>query len=158
MALFNIDISKLSSSATVQVVISVAVIGAVMFGGEWLLNRGDSAKIDEVVNTVNHINVEQQFLSEDVARIEEGQEENRQDLSELKDVIEDVGGDVLEVRTTQREQKDDLKDVVILFRDQDKFTPEQMEYLLDQWLKKNNGRIVSGLTLSEDTSTIWSMR
>jgi len=45
-----------------------------------------------------------------------------------------------------------------LFRDQDKFTPEQMEYLLDQWLKKNNGRIVSGLTLSEDTSTIWSMR
>lgn len=158
MALFNIDISKLSSSATVQVVISVAVIGAVMFGGEWLLNRKDSKNIDHLVETVGHINVEQQFLSEDMARQEEAQEEFKSDIADIKEEVEGLTGSVLRVRATQKEQKDDLKDVVTLFRDQDKFTPEQMEYLLDQWLKKNGGQIVSAPTLSEDGCTTWSMK
>jgi len=136
MALLKIDISKLTPSQTWQVIWAVVFISGVSFFGQRLAERSESKKLDSIETKVDYINAEQSMLSEDVAQVGESQKQLSWDIADVK-------RDLVSVHRELEDKGDDLSEIVTLFRDQDMFTPEQMEHLLDEWLKKNSDRIVS---------------
>ena len=137
MALFNLDISKLSSNATVQVVVSVAIIGGAILTTNYLINKGDSKKLDSISETVTHINIEQSFQAEAVAELKEGQDDLVDSVKRLESKM-----DVIQVEQDVHHKA--INDLGWAISNRDEFTPDQMEEILDRMLKKNTELTVLG--------------
>jgi len=137
MALFNLDISKLSSNATVQVVVSVAIIGGAILTTNYLINRSDSKKLDSINETVTHINIEQSFQAEAVAELKEGQDDLVDSVKRLESKM-----DVIQVEQDVHHKA--INDLGWAISNRDEFTPDQMEEILDRMLKKNTELTVLG--------------
>ena len=80
---------------------------------------------------IEYINVEQTFLSEGI--------------NEIKDSISKVENELSSIREEQESHHEAITDLGWMMRNQDVFTPEQMELLLDEWSKKNNETVYEPL-------------
>lgn len=131
----DLDISKLTSSTLWQSVIVGVVIAGTLFGGMRLLDRGDNSKLDDIHETVTHISVEQSFLSEDIAEIQDKQERMDDSLLHLRN-------DVSVALEGQEDIRSTMASLGRLLRNQQQFTPEQFEILLQNWMDDNtSGRV-----------------
>jgi len=131
MSFFSLDISKLTSNQTWQVILSTLFIA----GTVWVSNVVVSNKkfeevgvaFDTISRTMHYINVEQQFLAEDNLRIEEKLEDLGQDVSDVKNA---------QTRLSEHHE-DDMQDVITLMKSQHIMNQEQMQFMYDDFLKKN---------------------
>jgi len=144
MALFNLDISKLSSNATVQVVVSVAIIGGVLVAGDHLISRKDSRNIEDIKETVLYINTEQTFMADDIIGLQEGQQK-------IEDTLKKQDAKMDAIQGEQTAHHDAIDNLGWAISNQDNFTPEQMENILDKLLKKNGELVVLDGTLYNPT-------
>jgi len=109
------------------------VIGAVAtIGGSalWFDAKFDTStdKQEEVLELVEYINIEQQLMAEDITGIKDS-------VKGLENKLDIVQGE----QEVHHEAIDNLGWAI---RNQDNFTPEQMEEILDRMIKKNNELIV----------------
>jgi len=144
MALFNLDISKLSSNATVQVVVSVAIIGGVLVAGDHLISRKDSRNIEDIKETVLYINTEQTFMADDIIGLQEGQQK-------IEDTLKKQDAKMDAFQGEQTAHHDAIDNLGWAISNQDNFTPEQMEDILDRMLKKNEELVAVDGTLYNPT-------
>jgi hypothetical protein len=102
------------------------IVGAigVLYGAFKLYDNLQDGQ-DDILETVEHINIEQSLMSEDIEGIKDTLErfEDKQDgiakeIEAHHDAIENLGWAIT---------------------NQGNFTPEQLEEILDRMLKKNNG-------------------
>ena len=107
-----------------KVITAVATIGgaALWFDGKFDKQNAD---LEDIKETVSYINTEQSFMSEDI-----------QGIHDTLDRIEDL----------QAKQGERQKSIVWILKNQDDFTPEQLRDIMDEMLKKNNGRTGGGST------------
>ena len=135
MALFNLDISKLSSNATVQVIISVVVIGGAMLTADWLRGRADKEVINQTNEWVRDIRVEQMF-SEDRSK------KQGENISEIKDSVKGLESQVSALGEGQKKNtaaiNKGISTAKFYIDNQEKYTKEQMKAIIDELIKKNN--------------------
>ncbi len=114
------------------------VIGAVAtIGGSalWFDSRFDDSATqqEDVLELVEYINVEQQIMSEDI--------------NGIKDSVKGLENKLDVVQEEQNNHHDAIENLGWAIRNQNDFTPEQMEDILDRMLKKNNELVVNDGTL-----------
>jgi hypothetical protein len=98
-----------------KVITAVATIGGAAL---WLDAKFDNSTdtLDEINQKVDYINVEQQFMAEDI-----------QGIHDTLDRIENM----------QVKQGERQKSIVWILRNQDNFSAEQLEDIMSEMLKKN---------------------
>ena len=110
----------------------IAVLAMVVKGALWLDDRLDASgeKLDEIQQNVEHINVEQQFMAEDILAI--------------KDTLEDFEAE-------HKKQGAQIKSIVWGINHMDQFSPEDFEEIMDEMLKKKRlGEDIPGVAKGVD--------
>lgn len=93
----------------------ITAVGVIGGGAIFLDNIRDGQ--DDIMEVVEYINIEQSMLSEDIA--------------EIKDTVHKLDAKI-------DSQGEKIGDIVWLVRNQNNYSPEQFEDLMDRMLKKNS--------------------
>lgn len=124
---------------------SITAVATIAGAALWFDSRFDGMEdnndavldsVAEVKQMVEYINVEQTFMALEQTNLHDS---------------------ILKVSKEQEVLGAYLNNLVWMFRNQDTFSPEQMEQLLDQWLKKKSNQIVR-ITPDWSDSTLMTQR
>jgi len=124
---------------------SITAVATIAGAALWFDSRFDGMEdnndavldsVAEVKQMVEYINVEQTFMALEQTNLHDS---------------------ILKVSKEQEVLGVYLNNLVWMFRNQDTFSPEQMEQLLDQWLKKKSNQIVR-ITPDWSDSTLMTQR
>jgi predicted nuclease with TOPRIM domain len=118
----------------------IVVAGASFAAFKW--SDGITDGQEEIMETVEHINVEQAFFAED--------------LAEVMDTVHGLDRKFETLQDHQVKQGKAMKRLVWMIEHKEQFTPEQWKIIMDEYLKKNSElgsmqkiEIGSSWTLSE---------
>ena len=106
----------------------IAVLAMVVKGALWLDTRFDASgeKLDEIRLDVEHINIEQQFMAEDIMAIQ--------------DTLEDF-------EQEHKAQGAQIKALSWGINHMNQFSPEDFEEIMNEMLKKNDGWSMTPIAL-----------
>ena len=98
----------------------IALLVPITVAALWFDAKFDDQKAsaDDIKQSIEYINIEQSFMSEDLAGIHDSLTNMEQDNTK---------------------QSEDISSIVWILKNQEQFSAEQMEQLIDKMLKKNIG-------------------
>ena len=98
----------------------IVALGTITGVALWFDAKFDDQKAsaDDIKQSIEYINIEQSFMSEDLAGIHDSLTNMEQDNTK---------------------QSEDISSIVWILKNQEQFSAEQMEQLIDEMLKKNIG-------------------
>ena len=131
---FSVDISKLTSSQTWQVILAVVFVGGASITATFLKDNKFFGKMEEMDDKLTDIYIQQQFFEKDLWEVME-------DVDGIHDTLNSIETKIGGIKANQSAQSRKLQNGLDMaefwWENKNTFSEEQMDVFIEKWIKKN---------------------